>query len=374
MTIAYLSNSMIPSREANAVHVMKMCAAFSALGREVTLYARTPDEPAADDHAYYGVKPGFEIVKRKWPGIRGLGGIIYGLGVQWAVVNGPKPAILYGRDVYSMFMLRGHGAPLYYESHQAPGNSLRLYLEGRILHSLYFKRLIVISEPLREQYLKAFPRLSPDRVLVAPDAADDPGEGPHEQVPLPGRPDALKVGYVGALYPGRGIELILDLARQVPEADFHVIGGSKAEVGAYESGESPANAHFHGFVPPGRLTGYFAGMDAFIAPYQARVAVAGGRGDTSAWMSPLKIFEYMSWGRPIAASKLPAIERVLNHGETALLCPPDDVGAWAEAVKNLVRDPGLREKLGGAARREFLARYTWAGRARAVLSHEVPGD
>ena len=37
--LAYLSNSWIPSREANSIHVMKMCQAFARSGHEVTLVA-----------------------------------------------------------------------------------------------------------------------------------------------------------------------------------------------------------------------------------------------------------------------------------------------------------------------------------------------
>jgi hypothetical protein len=41
MKLAYLSNAKIPSREANSIHVMKMCQALGQLGHEVTLL--TPD-------------------------------------------------------------------------------------------------------------------------------------------------------------------------------------------------------------------------------------------------------------------------------------------------------------------------------------------
>ena len=39
MNILYISNSIIPSRTANSIHVMKMCQAFADNGHEVTLLA-----------------------------------------------------------------------------------------------------------------------------------------------------------------------------------------------------------------------------------------------------------------------------------------------------------------------------------------------
>ena len=42
MKILYISKSIIPSRTANSIHVMKMCQAFSDNGHEVILI--TPDQ------------------------------------------------------------------------------------------------------------------------------------------------------------------------------------------------------------------------------------------------------------------------------------------------------------------------------------------
>ena len=39
MRIVYISNSTIPSKAANSVHVMKMCQAFADNGHEVVLLA-----------------------------------------------------------------------------------------------------------------------------------------------------------------------------------------------------------------------------------------------------------------------------------------------------------------------------------------------
>ena len=46
MKILYISNSIIPSRTANSIHVMKMCQAFADNGHEVVLLA--PDKKNKD--------------------------------------------------------------------------------------------------------------------------------------------------------------------------------------------------------------------------------------------------------------------------------------------------------------------------------------
>ena len=60
MKILYISKSMIPSRTANSIHVMKMCQAFSDNGHEVVLLApnikNKSETDLKDVYGYYGVK------------------------------------------------------------------------------------------------------------------------------------------------------------------------------------------------------------------------------------------------------------------------------------------------------------------------------
>jgi glycosyltransferase involved in cell wall biosynthesis len=107
-------------------------------------------------------------------------------------------------------------------------------------------------------------------------------------------------------------------------------------------------------------------FDVLVAPYQKQVFVQGGA-ETSAVMSPLKLFEYMSTGRAIVCSDLPVLREVMHADHNALLVRPDDAAAWVSAVERL-SDPQLRHRLGSAAREQFLAHHTWRARAQAALS------
>jgi glycosyltransferase involved in cell wall biosynthesis len=84
-------------------------------------------------------------------------------------------------------------------------------------------------------------------------------------------------------------------------------------------------------------------------------------------MSPLKIFEYMAAAKPIVCSTLPVLQEILQDGNTAWLCDPDDIAQWQRALQTLRDDPLLRRRLGENAQREFLQRHTWQARARSIL-------
>lgn len=78
--------------------------------------------------------------------------------------------------------------------------------------------------------------------------------------------------------------------------------------------------------------------------------------------SPIKLFEALAAGRPIVATDLPSTRELLQDGRDALLVPPDDALALAAAIRRLLADRGLAERL---ARRAFESapRYSWDARA-----------
>src|SRR5690606_1829496 len=118
MRLVYASGSRVPSRSANSVHVMKMSAALSRTGHEVTLIAADgdPGEPGvADPFSYYGVSPTFEVLRLPWIGVRGRG---YHYGWRSArEARRRAPALVYGRYLPSCWLGAEAGLPVASESH-----------------------------------------------------------------------------------------------------------------------------------------------------------------------------------------------------------------------------------------------------------------
>ena len=63
------------------------------------------------------------------------------------------------------------------------------------------------------------------------------------------------------------------------------------------------------------------------------------------------LVEAMALGRPVVATRVGGIPAVVSHGETGLLVPPDDPPDLARAANELLKDPGLRQRMGEAGRR-----------------------
>jgi glycosyltransferase involved in cell wall biosynthesis len=368
MKLAYLSNSKIPSREANSIHVMKMCQALGQLGHEVTLLA--PDVRdgleggVADPYDFYGVARNFEIEKLPWRPIKGRGWI-YGLEAgRRASRLGVEAA--FGRCLHACAVAARLGVPTTWDAHMPTflHRTSERWLFQWMIGAPAFQMMMTNCDSLRRVVLADVPQLQ-NRIVAAHNGADRLSE---EAEPADlGAGDAVRIGYVGHLYEGKGLELIRALAACVPWAEFHVVGGEQKTVDALRGDASlPANIRLHGFVPPSETERLILAFDVLLAPYQAEVKIAGG-GETAAWMSPLKLFGYMAAGKPILCSDLPVLREIIQDGRNGLLLPVDDAQAWAGALQRLMADPAERERLGKTAHADFLARHTWLRRARRAI-------
>ena len=272
------------------------------------------------------------------------------------------PDLVFARHIYWLAGSRLNKTPFIIESHHPPCGYLDRKIQGSLFSKPNFRGLVVISDALRDIYLRDYPKLS--QIIVAHDAADDPGIW-HGVQRNKSQPHAIRIGYVGHLYNGRGRGLIKKLAQRLPHITFDIVGGTPADLEVFKRFNLTKNIVLHGFQPHSELDKFYKAFDVVIAPYQKKVAVDGNKGDTSGIMSPLKIFEYMSWGLPMIVSDLPALREILSE-KSAVLVKTDDLDAWSEAIADLARDDAKRRHLGTEARRQFLAHHTWDIRAKTI--------
>lgn len=374
MKIVYLADCVIPSRTANSIQVMRMCQAFATLHHDVTLLIpAVPDrriegaEPGVDDvFAFYGVSPVFRIAR--FPNRylhRHLTALAMGVRARFM-----KPDRVYGRQIVASMTSAALSQDTTLELHEPTDASAARSAVTRLLSWLPGMRgVVVISDSLRRHMETRHPRLR-GRVLTAHDGADPvPAVAPVSLKPA----ESFHVGYVGHLYPGKAMELIRLVAPLCPWAQFHMVGGRSQDIALWrERTAGQSNLTFHGFQSPTRLPAYLSAFDVVIAPFQSKVVGSSGRVDTARWMSPLKVFEYMSARRAIICSDLPVLREVLEHGRTAVLCDPEKPEEWAEALGRLRADEALRRRLGTSAGVEFDARFTWLKRAER-LSRALEG-
>ena len=170
---------------------------------------------------------------------------------------------------------------------------------------------------------------------------------------------------MGQLYRHKGPQLLIELARMRGDVDFHVVGGTEADI-AYWRSRSTENVTFYGHVDQRELASFYRSFLVVLAPYRRDESVNQLKDDTE-WGSPLKIFEYMSYGCCIVASDLPVIRELVGDNEAAILCAPDNTEQWAAAVRRLLENADERSSLSEAAYNRYETRYTREEKVRRVL-------
>ncbi|MBK3519937.1 glycosyltransferase family 4 protein [Carboxylicivirga marina] len=368
MKLLYIANSYVPSKTANSIHVMKMCRSFALVGHDVTLITFDSSENEESNvenvFAYYGVEQCFSIKKIALRKLKGKMHLFAFEAIKFALAF--KPDIVYTRCEIPAVYLSFTKIPFVIEAHKPFINQKGVmgYLFRRIFKARNLKRFVAISNVLKQMFLIHFKQDIDS--LVLHDAADIPQLDDQLTIKWKGRTEALQLGYFGHLYPGRGVDVIIELAKSNQDADFHIVGGRQKDVDYWrEQLVGLSNIYIHGFIEPSEVAQYRNRCDVLLAPYQREVWVENKGHESSKYMSPLKIFEYMSSKKCIICSDIPVLREVLNN-ENSLLVSPDKIEEWNAAIKKAF-DEDFRNRLAIRAFEDLKAKYTWNKRAELSL-------
>jgi alpha-maltose-1-phosphate synthase len=242
-------------------------------------------------------------------------------------------------------------------------------------------RVIAVSGAMREDVLRTYPAIAPDRVVVVHNGIDaqeyrpDPGTNVLERNGVD--PDRPIVMYLGRVTPQKGLPHLLDAAVEIdPEAQLVLCAGAAdtPELEKEVSGkvrrlaEERGNVIWIGQVAKADIAQLLANADVFVCP---------------SIYEPLGIvnLEAMACETPVVATATGGIPEVVVDGETGLLVPfePAPGGAGgprdpvrfakdiAERVNALLADPQRAAAMGKAGRRRVLEHFTWAAAARRTL-------
>jgi glycosyltransferase involved in cell wall biosynthesis len=233
------------------------------------------------------------------------------------------------------------------------------------------KRLAAITRALVKVLDRDFNiHFSSEEVVIAPNGVDlerfaslpDPVTA-RRQIGLREAPTVMCTGH---LYPGRGADLFLALAKSLPQAHFVWVGGRSEDITIWKHRADSDNITFTGFIPNRDLPLHQAAADILLMPYSRSIMGSSGTADSVNVASPMKMFEYMAAGRAIVSSELPVIREVLNE-KTAIFCEPDDIPSWKSAIEMLLHDENKRARLSKQAKQDAQG-YTWLARAGRILN------
>jgi len=226
--------------------------------------------------------------------------------------------------------------------------------------------VVTVTEAIRRQYLAAG-LLPPERVLTLSGGADVDAYAPRSpsgevRARLGAVPGEPLVGMISGLRVMKGHRVVVDAAKRLMAAGlrarFAFVGRGSRE-GAIR--ETVMSAGLRDRVT---IAGFAEDLPAVMATLDVALYVPL----ESDGMSRV-VFEYLAAGRPLVATRVGVVPEVLTDGDNALLVHAGDAAALADALGLLLRDPGLRERLGQRGRRLVVERYSGARVAAALETH-----
>jgi glycosyltransferase involved in cell wall biosynthesis len=371
MKIALITNSRIPSLTANSIQAMKVAQALIQLGHEIRMFA--PKETDIINYklliTHYGLRlaPDLELL----PSIKPLKRLDF-------ILHARRAAKKFGADLIYTWLpqtaLLGlwSGYPVVLEMHADNSGLLGAWWMRQFWKAKGRRMMAVTASALRKA-LERSTRLpfEDEAVILAPNGVELER---YENLPSPSAArrqlnlsEGATVGFTGHIYPGRGADLLFELAKQMPAVNFLWVGGEPELVALWRAKLNEAgatNVTMTGFVKHEVIPLYQAAADVLLMPYSRSIAASSGQ-DIAEVINPMKMFEYMAAGRAIVSADLPSIREVLNEGN-AVFCEPGEIGDWRLEIERLLADESKRTALGKQARRD-VERFTWVRREERIL-------
>ena len=291
------------------------------------------------------------------------------IGQARAVVNRQQVSLVqshgYKTHVLAWRLKRSMGLPWVGFAHGWTAETWRV----RLYHKLdyYFlrsaDRVIAVSEDLASRLRRR--GIRPERILTIHNAVDD-DEGLSDCEPGAFRrslgigPGAPLIAVVGRLSPEKGQAVFLESFRRLlsarPDARAALVGeGIDTETLKQQAARLglEQSVHFAGYQR--HVAPIYKDVDLIVVPSVQFEGI------------PNVLLEAMSAQRPVVATSIGGIPEVVRHEQEALLVPPGDSLALAEAMRRVLDDPSLREQLVHQGKRRVLARHSPAARAERIF-------
>lgn len=254
--------------------------------------------------------------------------------------------------------------PVIYERHYFQEQQF----EPEIVHSRFFQVAITQSEPIRESLIqKGMPS---EKVFWLYNGFEQSFLVRQPEAAAEWRRELLANGrkylvvYSGALYRFKGIDLLIEVAKKLPDIQFAITGGQDSQVQAYQqvaSDRQVENINFLGWIlPRERLVSLLQAADVLAHPHCS--------GKEANFTNPVKFFQYMAAGTPIAVTEIPPLMLFKDSPLVASWCIPDNPDEFAECIQRILityprRIEGYTDSI------DFARQFSWEDRANKILSY-----
>jgi len=212
---------------------------------------------------------------------------------------------------------------------------------------------IAVSEPVvraHDRYFKA------DWEII-PNGVDTGYFHPNGRLPSEATASGPRLLFLGRLDPRNGLTTLFqampEILRHFPKAVMFVVGdGILLRHYRRQADSLGEHVHFVGGIRDERPA-YYGSSDLYLCP-------------TTRASFGITLLEAMACGTPMVVSDIIGFRELVGGGKEAVMVPPRDPKAWAEAVIRLIKDPERRSAMGQAGLKKA-AGFSWPRIAERVV-------
>jgi glycosyltransferase involved in cell wall biosynthesis len=208
----------------------------------------------------------------------------------------------------------------------------------------------------------------PGRLRVIPHGAFDYLTHQENEVPLPAELREVKSPVIlafGLVRPYKGTDVLLEAFQRLEGAELWVVGMPRMPMDELRELASlaPGTVRFvDRFITDPEIPAFMRRADLVVLPYR-NIEQSG------------VLYTALAFGRPLVLSAVGGFPEVAEQG-AARLVPPEDPGALAEALRELLADRSARDALADAATRAAATTYSWPriGDQTIALYRDLVGE
>ncbi len=379
-TILYVAEGMsFSSTEGGVVHIKEIIRGFVKKGIPVVCVVRCQERIPPKDLAHLNIKIA-RLPNLTFPG--SFLSYVNSIFIIWLQILVARPKLVYQRDsginvgvmlgklCHVPVVLEINGNPL---DDDKLLNKVPKFLSERALKVGYSMASVVTtpSENL-SHFLLSF-GVSSKKIFVIKNGVNSEIFYPMNKFACRKKmglnTDCFYFCFVGTLLPWQGLDVALvafsDFMRKEgnPEVKLLIVGEGPLKDKLKRKAKAlniEKSVLFLGNVSYYDVPLYINSSDVCIAPFTSWR-------NTGIGLSPLKLYEYLSCGKPVIASAIPGVMELIRELDAGVIVQPDDISALCNAFREIFKNSSEYETKATFFHNKIYLNHSWDKRVEDIL-------
>tara|TARA_B100001057_G_scaffold500944_1_gene619043 strand:- start:17954 stop:19042 length:1089 start_codon:yes stop_codon:yes gene_type:complete len=354
--LLYVSDVSLPNKSAYAVHVMKMCEAFSEQ-KEVDLVVNHNSEKWKVLKRNYNLKNNINIISLNNFKVGNFFFRIINAYKTLKLIKKNNYKIIISRNIITSTILAFYGLKNILEIHtELTGLTKKIFFLFLKKNKKNLKFIFI------HRNLNSFFKLKKNFIIL------DDAINLKDFNNIKNKTIKNKFVYTGSLIKGKGIELILELAAHFRNYKFFLYGN----LDTFPKSLNPKrkmikNLIVNDFIEYSKIPSVLKSAEFLLMPYPKKAGVLMRGIDVQDYISPLKMFEYLAAKKIIFASHNEAYKHILINNFNSLIIEPENKTKWINKINYVLNN---KKKFNKLKKNSFktVKKYTWEKRSEKILN------